>query len=617
MFSKEANYEDSLLINKKEKDTATGSDNRRRQLNDDIVYDDKIINVIIDDEEELSRYFEVDSSLLAHTQLCSSVLVDTPRPSPLMLDQYRFSPVILEQYRFSPVIMDKPLLSRDTYHPPRPSPLVFDYNKCTLSQSLLIDWELMLVVEKLCSLNQKYDYQYIPYFDYSKDFLKPTARKMPPLISPSQQRTKTYNPYTKTKHQKRVNEVEIFSKTEELTPLPELAPISMPDLAPISFPDLASISIPDIAPVSFPDLAPISMPHLAPISINALTTQVLDVMKSLDVKHSTHVTKEHKSSFGENTGFIVPVNRCLKRRNETDLTDSLDRLSLTPPIKQRFLRSTNSNKTYDVIKQDKAENDIKTNKNIIQDNVKITRQLTQEQEPQKGTNVDPKYRNTANQRCLKRQHKNDLSDSLEKLSLTPPIKQRFLSTMNCPKTNDIIKQGQVGNDTKINFCKLNQLGLVGNNTATTIKPDQAGNNTKTTIKQDQAGNNTKTTIKQDRAGNNTANNINQDQAGNNTATNIKQDQAGNNTANIIKQDQAGNNTANNIKQEQAGNNTATNIKQEQAGNNTATNIKQEQAGNNTATNIKQEQAGSDTATNIKQEQAYYCLIHFYKRFQNG
>jgi len=519
MFSKEANYEDTLLINKKEKDIATSSDNRRRQFNDDIVDDDEIINVNIDDEEELSRYFEDGSSFPLHTQHHSSVLVDTPRPSPFMLDQYRFSPVMF----------DKPRLSPNMYHAPRPSPLLFDYNKFTLSQSLLIDWELMLVVEKLCSLNQKYEYQYIPYFDYSKDFLKPTGRKMPPLISPSQQRTKTYNPYAKTKYPKRVHEVEIFSQIEELAPLPELAPIS------------------------FPDLAPISMPHLAPISINALTTQVLNVMKILDVNNSTHITKGHKSSTGdENTGFIQPVNRCLKRRNGTDLTNSLERLSLAPPTKQRFLPSTNSNKAYNVIKQDKAGNDIKTNKNIIQDNVKITQQLTQEQEPQKGINVDLKYRNTANQRCSKRQHKNDLSDSLEKLSLTPPIKQRFLSTMNCPKTNDFIKQGQVGKDTKINFCKLNQLGLVGNNTATTIKQDQADNNTKTTIKLGEAVNNTATTIKQDKAGNNTKTTIKQDQAGNNTANNIKQDQAGNNTKTTIKQDQAGNNTANNIKQDQAG-----------------------------------------------------------------
>jgi len=403
----------------------------------------------------------------------------------------------------------------------------------------------MLVVEKLCSFNQKYDYQYIPYFDYSKEFLKPTGRKMPPLISPSQQRTKTYNPYVKIKHQKRVHEVEIFSKIEELTPLPKLAPIS------------------------FTDLAPISMPHLAQISINALTTQVLDVMKSLDVKNSTHVKKEHNSSTGENTGFIQPVNRCLKRRNETDLTNSLERLSLTPPTKQRFLRSTNCSKSYDVIKQDKACNDIKTNENIIQDNIKTIQQLTQEQEPQKSTVADLKNSKTPIKRCLKRQHKTDLSDSLEKLSLTPPIKQRFLSSMNCPKTNNIIKQGQVVNDTKINFCKQEQLGQAGNNTATTIKQDQAGNNTVTTIKQDQAGNNTKTTIKQDQAGNNTATAIKQDQAGNNTANNVKQDQAGNNTANNVKQDQAGNNTTNNIKQDQAGNNTANNIKQDQAGSDNA------------------------------------------------
>jgi len=517
MFSKEANYEDSLLINKKEPGIATSSDHRRLQFNDvvDIIDDGEIINVNIDDEEELSRYFEVDSSLLAHTQLYSSVLVDTPRPSPITLVQYRFSPIML----------DKSQLSRNTYHAPRPSPLLFDYNKCTLSQSLLIDWELMLVVDKLCSLNQKYEYQYIPYFDYSKEFLKPTGRKMPPLISPSQQRTKTYNPYVKIKHQKRVHEVEIFSKIEELTPLPKLAPIS------------------------FTDLAPISMPHLAQISINALTTQVLDVMKSLDVKNSTHVKKEHNSSTGENTGFIQPVNRCLKRRNETDLTNSLERLSLTPPTKQRFLRSTNCSKSYDVIKQDKACNDIKTNENIIQDNIKTIQQLTQEQEPQKSTVADLKNSKTPIKRCLKRQHKTDLSDSLEKLSLTPPIKQRFLSSMNCPKTNDIIKQGQVGNDTKINFCKQNQLGQAVNNTATTTKQ---GNNTKTTTKQDQAGNNTKTTIKQEQAGNNTATNIKQDQVGNNTATNIKQNQTGNNTATNIKQEQAGNNTATNIKQEQAG-----------------------------------------------------------------
>jgi len=512
MFSKEANYEDPLLVNKKETDIATSCDNRRRQFNDviDIVDDDEIINVNIDDEEELSRYFEVDSSLLAHTQLYSSVLVDTPRPSPIMLDQYRFNPITF----------DKPRLSPTTYHAPRPSPFLFDYNKCTLSQSLLIDWELMLVVEKLCSLNQKYEYQYIPYFDYSKEFLKPTGRKMPPLISPSHQRTKTYNPYVKIKHQKRVHEIEIFSKTEKLTPLPELAPIS------------------------FPDLAPISMPHLAPISINTLTMQVLDVMKSLDVEKSTPTV--------ENTGFIQPVNRCLKRRNETDLTNSLEKLSLTPPTKQRFLRSTKCSKSYDVIKQDKECNDIKSNENIIQDNIKTTQQLTQEQEPQKSTVADLKNSKTPIKRCLKRQHKTDLSDSLEKLSLTPPIKQRFLSSMNCPKRNDIIKQGQVGNDTKINFCKQNQLGQAGNNTATTTKQDQAGNNTATTTKQDQAGNNTKTNTKQDQAGNNAKTNTKQDQTGNNTKTTTKQDQAGNNTANHIKQDQAGNSTANNIKQEQAG-----------------------------------------------------------------